>query len=127
MPTNTLGTLQRVAQTMKQQAAAARQGHAYHRLSNGLHVVYGQRAGHWRLAIGRTTPSQPSTQELEIVAKAFAAPFDFEPVQRKATWWDPLDDCARTYNVLEITWRQFEEPGSELAELPTAKQELGYA
>lgn len=119
MSTTVPGALQRVAQTMKYQATAAKHGHAYRRLSNGLNIVYGQRADQWRLAIGRTTPSQPSSQELEIVAKAFGAPFDFEPVQRKATWWDPLDDQARTFNVLELTWREVETT-------PTAKEEIGY-
>jgi hypothetical protein len=85
-------------------------------LKHGLAVVYGQRDAQYRLAIGRQAPSQPSHQEMEILATAFAAPFNFEPAHRQATWWDPIEERKRTYNVLEITWREV-EPVAEAAEL----------
>lgn len=127
-PTAQPGSLAAVAAAMKAKAQAAPNKHSFRRLTHGLNIVYGLRDGRWRIAIGRTVPHQPSHNELEIVAKAFGAPFDFEPVHRRATWWDPIHGRACTYNVLEITWRELEEPAAELVEAkPTAKQEIGYA
>lgn len=114
------GSLQAIAAAMKAKAQATPNKHAFRRLTHGLNIVYGLRDGHWRIAIGRTAPHEPSHQELQIVANAFGAPFDFEPVHRQATCWDPIDERSRTYNVLEITWRELESE-------PTAKQEIGYA
>lgn len=126
------GSLAAIATAMKATAQATPNKHAFrrltHGLTHGLNIVYGLRDGHWRIAIGRTAPHQPSHQELEIIAKAFGAPFDFEPIARQATWWDPIHGRSCTYNVLEITWRELEEPAAEPVETePAAKQEIGYA
>lgn len=122
------GSLAAIATAMKATAQATPNKHAFRRLTHGLNIVYGLKNGHWRIAIGRTVPHQPSHQELEIVAKAFGAPFDFEPIARQATWWDPIHGRSCTYNVVEITWRELEEPAAEPVEAePTAKQEIGYA
>ena len=108
MSTKPLGGLSAVAASMKRQAERATSRHAFRRLAHGLSIVYGQRNDQWRLAIGRLSPSAPSDQEMQIVAKAFNAPYDFDPVHRQSQWWDPIDERSRTYNVLEITWRELE-------------------
>lgn len=98
--------MQHVAAVMKKAAAAAPNRHAFQVLKRGLAVVYGCRDGRYRLAIGRQAPASPSQQEMEILATAFAAPFDFDPTHRQASWWDEIEHCKRTFNVLEITWRE---------------------
>ena len=99
-----LSALQQVAQRMKELAGQRLHGQAYRRLARGLHLVYGNRELRCRLAVGRLTPAAPSEEEIEIVRQAFGVPAGAGREERVAQWWDPTEDRAKKFNVIELTW-----------------------
>lgn len=98
------GALQQVAQRMKELAGQRLHGQAYRRLARGLHLVYGNRELRCRLAMGRLTPAAPSEEEIEIVREAFGVPAGAGREERVAQWWDPMEERAKKFNVIELTW-----------------------
>ena len=99
-----VGGLRQVAQCMKALAGQRLHGQAYRRLARGLHLVYGNQELRYRLAVGRLTPAAPSAEEIEIVRTAFGVPAGAGQEARVAQWWDPVEERAKAFNVVELTW-----------------------
>lgn len=81
------------------QSVEGGQGAAHHRLSRGLHIVYEAQDGWRRLAIGRKETA-PSADEWRIVSQHFDLP----------TGQNPLTAWRDQYMVLELTWREIQQP-----------------
>ncbi len=81
---------------------------AHTRLSRGLSIVYEAQEGWRRLAIGRKDTA-PSTDEWRIVSQHFGLPTGQNP---QPAWRDG-------FMVLELTWREIQQPSPFDTELTT--------
>jgi hypothetical protein len=95
-----------IATALQQKAATTPGGKAYRRLDGGLHIVFENKEGACRLAIGREAPVRPGDKEIEIVAEAFGVPEGVEPQIRQANWQTPTTERKVVFNVIEIRWRE---------------------